>query len=262
MTVNLRNIISERYELLSKTIEELEKKTDSFPEGRISVKHDGGRVCYYQSGNKTAEKYLTNKDKKLIGDLIQKAYLKKVLRSAKQESEALEKTLKYYPEVVAEEVYDTLSEDRKKMARSIITGDDQYVKKWQERPYTPKPMSDDIPVYLTMRGERVRSKSEIIIADRLYANGIPYKYECPVLVGDEIFHPDFTILRMSDRKILYHEHCGRMDDPGYAEDMVDRINKYNDEGIIHGDRLFLSFETSEKPLDARVIDNLINKHFR
>lgn len=125
-----------------------------------------------------------------------------------------------------------------------------------------KPISDDIPVYTTMRGERVRSKSEIIIADRLFANGIPYKYECPLKVGNEIIHPDFTILRMSDRKILYHEHCGMADDSGYAEDMVKRINDYSEEGIIQGDSLFLSFETSKQPLDVRVIDRLINSHFR
>ena len=82
------------------------------------------------------------------------------------------------------------------------------------------------------------------------------------MIGDKIIHPDFTILRISDRKILYHEHCGRMDDPDYAEEMVKRINEYNREGIILGDRLFLSFETSDTPLDSRVIDNLINKHFR
>ena len=113
-----------------------------------------------------------------------------------------------------------------------------------------------------MRGERMRSKSEVIIAERLYANGIPYRYECPLKAGKRIIHPDFSILRLSDRKVIYHEHCGRMDNPVYVEDMVQRINDYNSEGILQGDRLFFSFETSDKPLDTRVIDNLINTCFR
>lgn len=90
----------------------------------------------------------------------------------------------------------------------------------------------------------------------------PYKYECLILVRDEIIHPDFTILRLSDLKILYHEHLGKLDDPQYTERNNIRINSYNEEGIILGDRLFLSFETSKTPLDVRVIDNLINTHFR
>ena len=113
-----------------------------------------------------------------------------------------------------------------------------------------------------MNGERVRSKSEMIIADRLFVNGIPYKYECPLMVGDnEIIHPDFTILRIRDRKIIYYEHCGKMDDPGYAEEMVERSVKYSLAGIVQGDSLFYTYESSTKPLDVRVLDNMIKRSF-
>ena len=67
---------------------------------------------------------------------------------------------------------------------------------------------------------------------------------------------------MSDRKIVYHEHCDKMDDPEYTEDLIGRINDYNREKIFLGDRLFLSFESSKNPLDLEYIDNLINTHFR
>ena len=53
-----------------------------------------------------------------------------------------------------------------------------------------------------------------------------------------------------------------MDDDTYLEDLVQRVNYYNEEGIIQGDRLFFSFETAKTPLDVRTIDNLINRHFR
>ena len=102
----------------------------------------------------------------------------------------------------------------------------------------------------------------MIIADRLYLNGIPYKYECPIKVGDEIIHPDFTILRISDRKILYLEHCGMLDDPKYADDLVRRASLYALEGIVMGDRLFYTFESSKTPLDVRVMEALINNQFR
>ena len=67
---------------------------------------------------------------------------------------------------------------------------------------------------------------------------------------------------MSDKKILYHEHCGMVDNPEYAENMVKRINSYNKEGIYLGDRLFVSMETSKTPLDIELIDYLIRTHFR
>ena len=91
--------------------------------------------------------------------------------------------------------------------------------------------------------------------------GVPYRYECPLIINGKIIHPDFTILRMSDRKILYLEHCGRMDDPKYTEDMIKRANDYSEAGIILGDRLFYTFESDTTPLDVKVIDRLIEENF-
>ena len=166
------------------------------------------------------------------------------------------------PELIAEDVYSMMPDDRKPYIRPIILTDEQYISEWQNRPYDKKPISDDVPRFETLRGERVRSKSEVIIADRLYANGIPYKYECPILVGDEIIHPDFTILRVSDRKVVYLEHCGKVGDQDYADDMTERINKYTLAGIYERDRLFFTFETANKPLDVRVLDKMINDMFK
>ena len=128
-------------------------------------------------------------------------------------------------------------------------------------PYSKKLISIDTEFY-TLKGEHVRSKSEVIIADRLYSKGIPYKYECPLYIGNKVIYPDFTILRLSDRKILYHEHCGMMDNPDYSKDVVGRVNLYSTAGVCLGDRLFLTFETSESPLDIKLLDELIEKHFR
>ena len=167
-----------------------------------------------------------------------------------------------YPRTVVEDLVDLLPEECQKYAKPVLMSDAEFARNWLGTRYKKKPFKKGDPEFYTMRGERMRSKSEVIIAERLYANGIPYRYECPLKAGKRIIHPDFSILRLSDRKVIYHEHCGRMDNPVYVEDMVQRINDYNSEGILQGDRLFFSFETSDKPLDTRVIDNLINTCFR
>ena len=82
-----------------------------------------------------------------------------------------------------------------------------------------------IPEIYSERGERVRSKSEKIIADKLYRNGIPYKYEKPlVLKGLGKIHPDFEILNKRTRKEYFLEHLGKMDDIGYVKKNMRRIN--------------------------------------
>ena len=76
---------------------------------------------------------------------------------------------------------------------------------------------------MTLKGDRVRSKSEQIIADRLFINNIPYKYEYPIEINGIIYHTDFRILRMSDRKELFYEHFGKMGDEQYANDNIRSI---------------------------------------
>lgn len=263
MANRIRELIGVRCAFLEKTIESLEKQIRCFPEGNIHVRFKKNNKPYYFLYEKNkGENYVNKKNKTKIEKHIQKDYLEKSLSAAKAELEALEKLRADYPEVLPEDIYEKLPECRRKYATPIVPGDSEYARQWLEKPYDKLGFKSGMPEYITIKGDRVRSKSEMIIADRLWANGIPYKYECPALIGNAIIHPDFTILRLSDRKILYHEHCGMMDNDEYREDMVDRVNEYNLAGIYLGDRLFLSFESSKTPLDARVIDNLIKTHFR
>lgn len=253
--------INGRYKRLTELISRVEDKMNTFPEGRISVKRHGKKSYYYLVAD-GQEMYLAKDKSDLIESLLQKKYLEKVLRTAKEEMNVLKRLISAYPETVAEDIYGNLSDARRKYVKPIIPTNEEYARRWESRCYKKKPISDDVPVYKTLKGDLVRSKSEMIIADRLFLNNIPYKYECPLKVGNEIIHPDFTIMRIRDRKILYLEHCGKMDDPDYAEEMVVRHNNYGNEGIILGDKLFYTFESSKTPLDVRVLDQMIDVLFR
>ena len=263
MEFSLDKQINLRLKRLDDMSKKINEKIKTLPEGRIIMLKRKSGVYFYNYVNANNYKYIRKDDRKIAEELIQKSYFEDVLKSIECESAVIKKIQKIYPDTVAEDIYNQLSEDRKPFVKPIVLPDDQFIRRWQDSPFTTKPVSKDVPFFVTMKGERVRSKSEMIIADRLLANGIPYKYECPLLVGNnEIIHPDFTILRVSDRKIIYYEHCGRMDDPGYVEDMVSRVNDYNRAGILQGDRLFMTFETSKSPLDVRVLDNLIDSVFK
>ena len=51
---------------------------------------------------------------------------------------------------------------------------------------------EDYLIHRTTRGEMMRSKSEVIIADHLANNGIEYGYEQPLTIRDVTKYPDFT----------------------------------------------------------------------
>ena len=260
MDAELISQIKGRYKRLTELINRIEERMKALPEGRIYVKSHGKKSYYYLVAD-GQEMYLAKDKSDLIESLLQKKYLEKVLRTAKEEMDVLKRLIRTYPEIVAEDIYGNLSDARRKYVKPIIPTNEEYARRWESRYYKKKPVSDDVPVYKTLKGDLVRSKSEMIIADRLFLNNITYKYECPLKAGNEIIHPDFTIMRIRDRKILYLEHCGKMGDPDYAEEMVVRHNKYGNEGIILGDKLFYTFESSKTPLDVRVVDQMIDVLF-
>lgn len=60
----------------------------------------------------------------------------------------------------------------------------------------------------------VRSKSEVIIANMLVSEDVPFVYEEPLYAKDgTMYLPDFTVKFQGET--YYWEHVGRLDLPGY-----------------------------------------------
>ena len=82
----------------------------------------------------------------------------------------------------------------------------------------PRYMKEGL-VHVTDKGEKVRSKSEVIIANFLHSNGVDYKYEERLYnkEGDknDFRIPDFTIY--IEGKVWYLEHCGMVNDDEYLK---------------------------------------------
>ena len=141
--------------------------------------------------------------------------------------------------------------------------DGEYIRKWQEEIYQGKEFYEDTPELYTLQGERVRSKSELIIADMLSKEGVPYRYEYPLyLRGVGRIYPDFTVLNIKKREEVFWEHFGMMDDPTYAEAAVKKIATYEQNGIFPGENLILTYETRKNPINQKVVMSLIEHYLQ
>jgi hypothetical protein len=87
-------------------------------------------------------------------------------------------------------------------------------------------------IHKTLRGELVRSKSELIIADRLHSNSVDYIYEHPLMLGGHTRYPDFTIEDAESGRTIYWEHCGLLVDPVYRRRWEAKLKWYLDNGVI------------------------------
>ena len=108
----------------------------------------------------------------------------------------------------------------------------------------------------------MRSKSEKIIADRLFALGSSYRYEFPLqLNGNVVVYPDFTLLNIDTREEIYLEHCGLMDDPRYVQNLMFKLKTYEKNGIYLGINLFLTYENQRYPFNGKLLDVLMKDLF-
>lgn len=155
-----------------------------------------------------------------------------------------------------------MSPSRKKMVDARIISDKEYVNQWSAKIYSGKDFAEGQAEIYTEKKERVRSKSEKIIADMLYHKKIPYKYECPInLKGLGMIYPDFTCLRLADRKTILWEHLGMMTDPIYCQKAMKKIDIYAKNGFIQGRDIIYTFESEKNSLNTMSVENLINQIF-
>ena len=87
-------------------------------------------------------------------------------------------------------------------------------------------------IHRTTRGEMVRSKSEVIIANALAAKGVDYVYERPLTIAGATKYPDFTIEDMETGTTLFWEHCGMLHVPSYRRRWEEKLVWYRGHGIL------------------------------
>ncbi len=236
------------------------------PAGSLRTYRNKNYVYYYhrKDSHDNAGKYI-RKDSSLVKALAQKEYNTKVLDSTNMYLSILRSglsQLKQYDPAYLSKLFQSLPDSRRKLVDPLFQTDEAYAEKWLNVSYSGKEFPDNFPEYYSAKGERVRSKSEILIADRLAQLGIPYRYEYPLFLnGFGTVYTDFTMLDVATRQVRYLEHFGLIDQPEYASRFVRKIEAYERNGIYLGDRLLVTFETADRPLNMRLFDDMILHYF-
>jgi len=221
----------------------------SAPEGYLRLSRNHNTVQFYNESS-----YIPKANTKLVKELAQKKYDKEVVKRISEEIK------KENPdEHCIENVLESFPEEIRALVSPYVLSNKEFAKQWSAQSYYCKKRDGK---YLTAKGENVRSKSEVIIADRLNLAGIPYRYEArlKILENNTVynFYPDFTLLKKKTREEIILEHFGMMDNQEYADNAISKINLYSKNGFIQGKNIFFTFESAKIPLDVETLDNLIS----
>jgi len=268
--------IKRRIKQIEQETEALQKRSGNPPEGRLRVSKNNEKVRLYhltEKGDVTG-KYLKHSEIGLAQSLAQKDYNNRTMQMLEKERDLLDNAMKFYngekstvpkfdnadhffygPE---ELLWRQLSEERQKLVQPLMEDDAAFVERWLSETYERPGFGQKDPDFYTEAGIRVRSKSEIQIGNKLDWRHLPHYIEKPVdLKGFHVVYPDFTILNVRTRKTYIWEHFGKMSDPEYVADNMEKLYWYGRNGYIPGKNMILTFETSEHSLDSTMIDKII-----
>ena len=262
----LRKKIILEQERLKRIEEKVIDELENAPEGALRISKSNNRIQYYhfiKGCNQKNGKYMNKSDGELIYKLAQKSYNEKVLLLVKRRLKQINKLVEEYQDDEIEMIYKKETSDRRRLILPVEIPWEERLNQWMAEEYKYKQFNESDPIIFTEKGERVRSKTEKIIADYLFHENISYKYEKELkLKGYGVVYPDFTFLSKKTGEEIYWEHEGRMDDPIYVESAIKKITTYERNGIYPGERLILTFETRRTILNTSDIDRIVKKYLK
>ena len=260
--------IEERLKILDGHIERLEKSIRDKSDGSILISNTHGYVRFYEKKADRGKRYLGKDQQSTILNLAQKKYEVRLLETANNEKTILENCLGLLLDTKDKADMNTvlvsMNPELRKHIKPDMATDDGYAQMWLKTKYIKAKRSEN-HIFETLNKDYVRSKSEVIIADRLFSAGIPYRYEQRLDLEDEHFntiryYPDFTILNKRTREIFYWEHLGNLGDSDYCYKNLTKLEYYSDNSIMVGKNLILTFESQNKPLYIPMVDRLIKEY--
>ena len=206
--------------------------------------------------------YLPRKDIRKAKAIAQRDYNAAAATILKRDIATINNFLAAFHPEELDNAFTGLHPGRRALVVPVREPDEDFIARWRHLPYTGKPFEINAPELYTASGVRVRSKSEVIIADALDRAGIPYRYEYPTSVkGWGTLYPDFTCLNSRDRKEIIWEHFGLMGDPDYTENAIQKIAHYTASGYILGKNLIATFESGTTPLSVKQVQGYIKAFF-
>lgn len=251
------------------------------PDGLLIYSHEKDIFHRYyhshESKGKRTRKRITSKPE-LVNALARKAYLEKALQVCENNIATLKDAMQHYDTRTAADIVASLqkkypqiptlnflqptgsdSSAAAKQARIIDTGYAENgisldVFKWAEMDY-PKNQHPFRNALYTSRGLRVRSKNELLIAEKLYAHNIPFRYDAVLDLGGNQVSPDFEFCSNAHLLKLW-EHCGMMHSEDYRSDYYYKRNLYDDYGFVPWRNIIFTF-SRDNDINLAEIDSII-----
>ena len=280
LSLQISELLDRRAADLLNLIKIKEHALKNAPAGSVRIVQRRNNVLQFYRKEEAGDyqgTYMPREDDALARRLVQKDYDQRALEKTKDELRLIRQFQNSLQKKSIDTTFAALDETRQSLVTPATLTDAQYAELWQNQPYRKKKIAGDLPQLTTDRGEIVRSKSEVIIANSLKSNNVPYRYEYPLVIEREgggknsasfvnedfcEFHPDFYCLNVRTRQEYAWEHLGMIDDAEYAGRAAEKLALYSANGYFPGKNLIITMESKSAPISSQEIGRVINEYLK
>ncbi len=220
---------------------------------------------------KSRQRIARPEDAELIVGIRRRCFIEGSLQALRENLKQIERFNAEYMPYDSKRIQNTLGEIYKiadpNNDDNEETADDRMAINDTERTWDASSEGSTAPyaerrVLKTQNGEKVRSKSEALIACVLGMSGVDYEYEKPIRICGGTFYPDFTIENERTGEIFYWEHFGMLNDERYLRKTKQKLAVYMDGGILPWKNLITTFEDGANAIDLAQIQRIVDAFLR
>lgn len=236
---------------INSSIKKLSNQLEALPNDSLHFQRNGKYTKFYlyKNGSKTI---LPASSSELIRFLIKRKFYEFQLEDLMLEKNLLEKYLQKQSQLNSK--YDKFinrPQIHELLLSSLYNSGTNSI--FEDKPISSPPHPDTLK-YKSKSGNVLRSKSERLIDQFFFQNNLQYRYEYPLELNGTTLHPDFSIIRNSDNKLIICEHFGMMDNTSYSQNAIHKLGLYIENGHIPNINLITTYETAASPLDSQQLE--------
>ena len=228
-------------------LREYDKQLRGLPDYGLTYKCNGDKMEYYLVDSRTKKRrYINKNESPIIEDLKRKKYIEHSMKIMKNNIAEEKKLLEIYMPYDYDFVQRILPKAYRDGAHRIKSGHEELDSENCLRGR----------VHLTSSGIKVRSKSEVMIAEVVSSYNLRFEYERSIELwtdGEMItVHPDFTFDNKYGQSV-YWEHFGMLGVEQYRKSALRKLNTYIENGIIPSVNLIITAEALDGSIDVNSI---------
>jgi len=276
--MDYRNQLETIYKQMTNESNRIHKVLNSFPDGTIQIDKRNDYIRYnivtYEN-HKRIRKGITS-NKKCVSQFARKAYLSEYCKRIDANINLVKSILDSYWDTD----YATLAKELPKnftsipqeligtwvpnqmnptydksipiqMAQLIIP--ENEIALWPSKPYRANSYNIENKIHKSLSGHLFRSKSELSLFELYTKLNVSTHYDEVLSFNGKYMSPDFISLR-TDGMLIYHEHCGLVNNPSYIEEHNKKMAYYASYGIYPWMNLIITYDTPNGALDLQLAE--------